>query len=300
MEKLVKTLTKLYRDDLVNFKKQLLESGKEVECSTSMEDCLFVYLLVKHFKPTSLLEIGTFVGSTLKSMIIACEENGKEYSIHTIDNQDKLELDDSLLKNVYVHKGWSSKILKFCPVKFDFIFSDACLDEPTAKLLKSNITENTVFATHDWVPPFDKGLTSVFHMVNNTQLENNLFLAPSHKCNWIYEKKSYQNMHEKFSLSYVKWNSEFEFLRAHNKLGVNNCVAVILPKNLPKGLEETDFIVAKNLLGDKLDKNKLNFNNNNYYLDKENNELYIKSDGVIVHCKFLENLPYVHKIYNNN
>ena len=296
MKALIEQLTKLYKNDIGNFK-SLVKNRPVIECSTSNEDCLFVYLLVKHLKPTNILEIGTFVGSTLFAIITACEENELPYTIHTIDNQDELKLEAELLHSVKIHKGWSSTVLQGINTTFDFVFSDANLDKETASILENLITIDTVFATHDFIPPYDKGISSVFNIIKNTRLKDNILIMPDHKCNWIYEHRSYQNMHENFSENYVK-TTKFETHGAHNILGVNNCVAVIIPTNIIENLnlQKMNYSIAKNIISEQ--KLPLMFTKDNYIIFDD--KLYIKSygDNIIIENKFLHNLPYVNKIYS--
>jgi len=243
MEYVVEKLTNLYSDEIISFKETLNSENLRVECSavtkdpeallsaTSCEDCLFLYILIRHLKPTSILEIGTWVGSTLFSIISACEKNNKPYQIHTIDNNDALLLESSFLHSVIVHKGWSQDILKNINTQFDFVFADGNINFDTANLLENMITPDTFFITHDYVAPFDKGIEACFNMIKYTSLKQNILVNPSHKCNWIYKQKSYKNMHEKFSPEYVA-NNEFNLNNAHNDLGLNNAMAIICPSSL--------------------------------------------------------------------
>jgi hypothetical protein len=295
MRQFIEVLVKKYKDDILAYK-LLHQRMATVACSTGSEDCLFLYLLVRYLKPTNILEIGTFVGSTLFAIITACEENKQPYIIHTIDNHDELKLENKLLHSVKVHKGWSREVLKNINTKFDFVFSDANLDKETATILENLINKDTFFATHDFVPPSDKGISSIFNMIKYTKLKNNLLIMPHHKCNWIYENKSYQNMHDEFSENYVKTN-KFEIFRSHNELEINNCVAVIIPEKtiLDLKLDKENYIIAKNIISDKIP--SLIFDENDYIL--LNKELYIKlvNDNIIIKNEFIDNLPRVKNIY---
>ena len=119
---------------------------------------------------------------------------------------------------------------------------------------------------------------------------------PDHKCNWIYEQKSYQNMHENFSENYVKC-TEFETKRAHNMIGVNNCVAIITPLNIIKklNLQEINYNMAKNIISDK--NLSIVFPTNNF-IKLYNLFIKINEDNIIIENKFIDNLPYVNKIYS--
>lgn len=84
-----------------------------VKSSTSNNDNYFLALLIKKFRPTSILEIGTYVGKSAYSMAIACESNGLTYTIDTID--DPAMMGDSEIK---IDKAYFKNFnkIKFCPL----------------------------------------------------------------------------------------------------------------------------------------------------------------------------------------
>ena len=288
----VNKLTSMFEEEIKDIKFPF----SNIEHSTTSGDCIFLYLLVRYLKPTNILEIGTFVGNTLSAIILACEKNNKPYKIHTIDLEDHLKLDKNLIKNVVIHHGHSRNVLKSIDDNFDFIFSDAALDKNTAILLNNMITENTFFATHDFVPPYDKGITSVYHMINSTILKNNYLIVPNHKSNWIYHNKQYSSIHETFSSNYIK-NNNFETINGHNDYNINLCIAVICPENVLEDMQlnKNNYKISKKIIST----NNLNFDfKKDFILIKNNLYCYNKFDKeIIVMCKFIDKLPYVYKIF---
>ena len=299
MLNIVNKLTDIYRSEIEETKNLILNSFENYKtCSTSLHDCLFLYLLIRHLKPTTILEIGTWVGSTLYSIILACEKNNKPYRIHTIDINNKLILDNKILHSVNVHKGWSYNVLQKMNVNFDFIFADGNINFSTAHLLLNKINENTTFATHDFVAPFDKGIQACFNMIRYTKIRYNKLVKPNYKCNWIYKSKSYESMHDNFSKDYVSKNN-FDLDEYHNKEGINNCVAIICPNSFltSLGLDVNLYEEAGNFIVPYC--KQIKFNSSNYVLF--DNKLFVlkknmKEDVVYV-SEFINKIPNVIRVY---
>lgn len=292
MIEFVNKLTSMFEDEIKDIKFPF----SDTEHSTTSGDCLFLYLLVRYLKPTNILEIGTFVGNTLSALILACEKNNKPYKIHTIDLEDNLKLEKNLLKNVVIHHGHSRDVLKSIDENLDFIFSDAALDKSTAKLLSKIINQNTFFATHDFVPPYDKGITSVYHIINSTILRNNYLIVPNYRSNWIYHSKKYSSIHDTFSSKYIR-NNNFETINGHNEYNINLCIAIICPEDILENmkLDKRNYKISKKIISHK--QINLKFQND-HILIKNNLYCYNKFDKeIIVMCKFIDKLPYVYKIF---
>jgi hypothetical protein len=223
------------------------------------------------YKPKKILEIGTFVGRTLFFMINALEKNGDNYQIHTIDISSNLKIEDKYLKNCIIHNGWSSDILEsLCDLTFDFIFNDAEIDIKTAKILENKfINENTIFATHDFVPPIDKGISSVYNMLNYTRLNNNYLIMPEFYSNWIYATKSNLSYHDSFTENYLKQISNISNASICHKNNINACIALILPKYCIEQIPNSDnykklseyLLQENNILSNTI---KLKFPNENF------------------------------------
>ena len=294
MYNIVNKLTELYVDEIDTFKKSFLELNLIDDCTTSRADCLFLYLLIRHHKPKHILEIGTWVGSTLFAIVSACEKNKLPYKIHTIDIQDNLKLKNKYLHSVVVHKGWSFNILQNLKCNFDFIFADGSVDIKTADLLSTRINKNTLFATHDFVPPSDKGIEACHNMIKYTDFKYQNLVMPSYKCNWIYKSKSYANMHDKFSPNYVSSNS-FELDDYHNSRGVNNCIAIICPKLFLTSLklDASNYISAIDFI--KPESKSIIFYNGSFL--KTINSLYILHNKLIYVNEFINGIPKIKKVY---
>lgn len=292
MKFFVQKLVELYSYEISEFKEEF-DKLENYECSTSFYDCIFIYLLVRYLKPINILEIGTFVGSTLFSIIKACEKNNINYNITTIDKDSHLKLDRSVLKHVKVCNGWSSNILRKIDKNcvYDFVFSDADLDSETSKILNNLINQNTFFATHDFVPPSDKGITSLANMIFNTKLSNNLVILPDHDCNWIYKSNNKESIHDNFSKFYLKLNNFSNIINESHYQNVNSCVAIISPKHIVNslGLSDNKYLLGKDYI---IQENVI-LNKDQYYINSINNKLYIKENDIILVSLFKNKLPYI-------
>lgn len=154
--------------------------------TTTNIDNYFLAILIKKFKPNLLLEIGTYVGKSTYSMCVACNSNGLDYSIDSVDDpemmpENKIVLQKDYFKNykqVKFHLGHSSKVLPSLNRKYDFIFIDGNLDNITTKELIRITHKNTLIVLHDFVPPFDKGIYNLSLLANYMSF---YYTAPSTK-----------------------------------------------------------------------------------------------------------------------
>ena len=75
--------------------------GKKKKLQISINQCHFLYLVTKLFKPKEILEIGTFTGLSSLSMCIGLENDSK---IITIDKNNKEHLTEIIRDfNTYVN-----------------------------------------------------------------------------------------------------------------------------------------------------------------------------------------------------
>jgi predicted O-methyltransferase YrrM len=229
MEQIVQTLHETFKDELDAIRREFSEKIGNTPCSTSVEDCLFLYTLIRFFKPKTILEIGTFVGSTLFSIVRACENNGTDYKIYTIDLENNLTFPFTSQQKSHItffHEH-SDKSLSRISDQLDFVFSDADLTVESASILSKLVKSSTVFATHDFVPPFDKGITSLLNMFIGTCLRSNDIIVPNSNVNWIYSRKNQESIHDDFSRAYLSRYTPA--CKTTHSFSMNGCIAVIFP-----------------------------------------------------------------------
>jgi hypothetical protein len=157
--------------------KKKISNFPNFECSTSNADCYFLALLVKKFKPTNILEIGTFVGKSTFSLACAAESNKQDFSIDTIDIQKKVNKNKfRKFTQIKFYNGHSNKIIPKLKKKYDLMFIDANLDDLTAAEIKKRCKKNTLIVLHDFCPPVDKGVYDLFYL---SKFINFIFYAPN-------------------------------------------------------------------------------------------------------------------------
>lgn len=150
------------RDSVINkgkkhytTKEHLLRSAKAI----SLEDACFIYKITTLLKPKTVIEIGTWFGTS--ASIIA---SASDCTIHTCDKNNVYELDN---KSIIFYNMKSSKFLKKIIKKnivADMCFIDANLKDNDPEMLIKAVP-NGVFIVHDYVPG-EKGARAVRYLLN--------------------------------------------------------------------------------------------------------------------------------------
>lgn len=133
---------------------------------TPLSDALYLYLLVREYKPQNIFEIGTWVGTSALFMAEAFKKNGGGH-IYTCDTNQYYILSDEyadLVTYIPGHSDTALEELKVKGVRFDFVFIDGNVSKNTTKLLAATTHSNTVFAMHDFVLPDDKGVQAFLRL----------------------------------------------------------------------------------------------------------------------------------------
>lgn len=216
------------------------------KCSVRIDDILFIYLMIRYFKPKHILEIGTRTGRNLTTMMRGCIKNSSPYTIHSIDVDNECIIEKERLKNVKMYKGDVDKILKQAIGKVNFIFCSKKITSKTSKILNRIMTPSTILCTMDFMAPISTGALNMYNIIKNTCLNENVLVNPSHKCNRKY-KESLKNTEvlDEISKKYLKLHPEVLGNLEENHVGINNSVSILLPR---KYQEFTDFGFVENSL----------------------------------------------------
>lgn len=132
--------------------------------SVSLQDAWYIYLLIRHYKPKIVLEIGTWIGTITYIIGQAFEDMRYDGLIYTCDKRNVFKGPPSYIK---YYNCISTKLLKKLIKKhrkIDFCFADANLQKKDPKLIKSLFRNKVTFATHDYKLPNDKGVTNIMKM----------------------------------------------------------------------------------------------------------------------------------------
>ena len=127
--------------------------GKEAIGSTSFQDCLFLYLLVRMFRPTRCFEIGTYIGASAVIIAEALIENGMG-QLYTCDKRD-LSVIPKFYPHIKIIKSSSMEFLtNLKGIKFDFVFIDGWCKKSLIRqeipILESFLTDDAILSFHDY------------------------------------------------------------------------------------------------------------------------------------------------------
>jgi predicted O-methyltransferase YrrM len=132
----------------------------------SYADMKVLYLLVRHFKPKAIFEIGTWIGTSAMVMAEAIKLNNNSGIVYTCDDSDAyLEIDeyrDTIVKIT----AYSDKALDQLPsgTKIDFIFADGEFTFATIKKIEGRLSTDAIITTHDYVLPAEKGVINYLRL----------------------------------------------------------------------------------------------------------------------------------------
>ncbi len=123
--------------------------GLSGESSTSLEDCLMLYLLIRHFDRRSVFEIGTNVGTTAVIMNEAVKQNGGMCT--TCDPIDYGAIPpDSGIRFINAPADAALAHIKEDGPAIDFAFLDWVPDWKTLRLANDLFDKDAILAVHDY------------------------------------------------------------------------------------------------------------------------------------------------------
>lgn len=225
MKRLVETLFRRHREALHAEGPRLLELWKEriQERSTSLPDCLFLWLLVREYQPRTIFEIGTFVGTTAAFM---AEASGLQAQIHTCDKarvyRQTPRYEGIIEPMPGQHSAPASRTLRKQGLRPDLVFADGRIDWRTARNIAAMMHGSSVFATHDYVAG-DKGEHNLRRMERRLRNRGYRALTPTAD---VYAT-GYDVGEGLRSQEEARRSSASEGLG-----GINACTALLLPGSL--------------------------------------------------------------------
>tara|TARA_B100000287_G_scaffold306538_1_gene289670 strand:+ start:808 stop:1827 length:1020 start_codon:yes stop_codon:yes gene_type:complete len=314
MEELVNFLSEGLEDEIKEFEilwNEFSNTLTDRSDTTGLPDCLFIYLLIRKAKPKLILEVGTWVGTTLFSIIQACNKNDNNHHIVTIDINNKLVLKDESLKNVSVMNGWGRDCLQEIIYKFsddfqfDFIFTDADIDKNTSIAIEKLSHKNSAslcYLTHDFVPPSDKGIFSFLNVIKYTFMKDFKAVLPSHLRNWIYNNSAIESCHDAFSKKIVSNNKLKKYDLGHGLHGVNNSIALLASEGFFDKIGFQDYNNYKRgryyVVDSELEEDLLKLiMRNGYILTGDNLYIYDEENGYILYSVIENEYPRFKKAY---
>lgn len=183
----------------------------DFECRLEIDSSSIMYSLIREFKPTSCLEVGSWYGWSTCVIMKALIKNKLRASFICSELDDELRIKTKA--NVKRKTGRTprmigdvTKNLDKLPKNLDFIFIDTNHDRPTAEWIAQNIwprlIQGGIFAMHDWAVWEENGvLKGKGH--NGTAgteevevlmglIKNNQF--PFEKIYWSYNNSAWDGM----------------------------------------------------------------------------------------------------------
>jgi predicted O-methyltransferase YrrM len=131
--------------------RRFLEPGIVTGGTSSMEDCALLYLLIGYFKPRSIFEIGTFIGTTAVAMNEVARTIGAKVTTCDPVNYDAFE-GDSEIRFINLPCPEALETLQH-DGPIDFCFMDWMPDIATIELANRLFSKDAIIAVHDYYPP---------------------------------------------------------------------------------------------------------------------------------------------------
>src|SRR5262245_48339033 len=121
--------------------------GLPAEHTTGVHDCALLYLLARHFRCTSILEAGTFIGASAVALAQAVERNGGV--VTTCDVADWSAAVSGVRNIRFIHADCATAARNQSEV--DLVFFDCVPNRRTIESLRAACRLDAILATHDYV-----------------------------------------------------------------------------------------------------------------------------------------------------
>jgi predicted O-methyltransferase YrrM len=169
------------RDDLAIRFKALdpLRSAAEYNTgSISLTAGWCIYNLVRHFRPTRVLEVGTFIGRTAVAMATAMDAEGLEGEIFTCDSSNSMVVPwEGRTRLQQFPLSTSKAMLAQLSGQFDLVLLDGRLSAEDLPLLEKRISTDTIFLLDDFEGG-EKGVVNMGALYRLPMLKNHMVLYP--------------------------------------------------------------------------------------------------------------------------
>ena len=146
--------------------------------SISLSSAFSLFLLVKHFKPMRIIEIGTFIGKSTISMASAMEEFTDKGEIFTCDASNEIKLPYvGNTKITQFMKQDSTKMLECLTGKFDLLFIDGRIKNADIKIILNLITDKSIIVFDDF-EGIEKGVANLMLLRQSKEFNNHYQINP--------------------------------------------------------------------------------------------------------------------------
>ena len=146
--------------------------------SISLSSAFSLFLLIKHFKPMRILEIGTFIGKSTISMASAMEEFTDKGEIFTCDASNEIKLPYvGNTKITQFMKQDSTEMLECLTGKFDLLFIDGRIKNSDIKIILNLITDRSIIVFDDF-EGIEKGVANLMLFRQSKEFNNHYQINP--------------------------------------------------------------------------------------------------------------------------
>ena len=146
--------------------------------SITLSSAFSLFLLIKHFKPMRILEIGTFIGKSTISMASAMEEFTDKGEIFTCDSSNEIKLPYvGNTKITQFMKQDSTEMLECLTGKFDLLFIDGRIKNSDIKIILNLITDKSIIIFDDF-EGIEKGIANLMLFRQSKEFNNHYQINP--------------------------------------------------------------------------------------------------------------------------
>lgn len=152
--------------------------------STALPAAWCLYGLVRHFRATRAIEVGTFIGKSAVAMASAMDDQGIPGEIFTCDSSNSISIPWSGRAALHQFpKTSSTGMLKTIGGECDFVFLDGRLQPDDLALLDPIISKETIVALDDFEGS-EKGVVNLTLLSRLEKLRNHFLIYPPSK-SWL-------------------------------------------------------------------------------------------------------------------
>lgn len=150
--------------------------------SISVTDAWCLYNLVRHFQPSRIIEIGTFIGKSTVSMASAMDHNQSmgqaPGQIFTCDLSNSIRIPWDGMAQIHQHvKTSSGDMLRSLTGPFDMVYLDGRMPKEDLPLLDAQITDQTLFVLDDF-EGMEKGVVNTIQLMTLKKLSTHFLIYP--------------------------------------------------------------------------------------------------------------------------
>jgi predicted O-methyltransferase YrrM len=137
-----------------------------------------LYSLVRHFRLSRAIEVGTFIGKSTVAMAAAMDDGGHPGEIFTCDMSNSLDLPWAGQTKITQFKGQSSSaMLEKLEGTFDLVFLDGRIQPQEVGRLEQLLAPDAIIALDDF-EGMEKGVANLFALRQSARFKSYALIYP--------------------------------------------------------------------------------------------------------------------------